>query len=44
MTQNFVSQVVTSLGSMELSMYKGNIGTVWNKKLWMKTWYTSKLL
>ena len=44
MTQNFVSQVVTSLGSMELSMHNGNIGTVWNRELWMKTWYTSKSL
>ena len=38
MTQNWVSQVVSSLGSM----YNMNIDTVWYRKLWNKIWYNSK--
>ena len=38
MTQNWVNQVVSSLGSIE----NKDFGTVWYKQLFMKSWYNSK--
>ena len=40
MTQNWVSQKESSLGGIQ----NEDFGKVWNKKLFMKSWYNSKNL
>ena len=40
MTQNWVSQVLSNLGSM----WNVDFGTVWHRNVFMKSWYNSKSL